>query len=579
MLGSLNYLVENFEHFFMYALEYLLLLLTLLLVNMFIYDKFVQRKSSLLINYPLIGRMRYFFEILREPMRQYFGSEHFYESRDKVDWVYKAAKDVPNFMSFSVSQPFADSRFVLKHSNFVFNNEEVSDDFSVTFGERHKKPFKTQSIISRSAMSDGALSPEATRAFAMGAYKGGFTVNTGEGGLTSNYFMTHSILPNDKYLTIKKGNLFSQLIYKLTVFFFNAALAIKVYRKLVLTKKEKQTFIMDKKKLAFFRPNWDAPFEEFPKEVPDDMPDITLQIGSGLYGVRDSSGKFDEERYKKVMSFCKMTEIKIAQGAKQTGGKIVGSKVTDDIAYYRGVEAGKDLISPNRFPYARDADSLMDFVGKLQSLSEKPVGIKIVISDTSRVEELIALLQKRAAEGKPVVDFITVDSGEGGSATAPLEMMEAVGLTLDNALYVLDTLLTNHGLRDRIKIIASGKVLTPDDVVTMLSLGADMIAIARGFMMSGGCIRARQCSGTGGHVCPVGMATQDEKKRASYLVMQKSEHIANYHKNLLKGILGLLAIMGVKHHSMLNKSNLSYKNKMGEVFFDIDEYFHQKLHV
>lgn len=567
------------ENFLLYAFEYLLIAIFLGLAMLFVYDKFVQRKSSLLINYPVIGRMRYFFEILREPMRQYFGSEHFYESRDKVDWVYKAAKDVPNFMSFSVSQPFDDSRFILKHSNFVLNDDEVSKDFSITFGEKHKKPFKTKSIISRSAMSDGALSPEATRAFTIGAKEGGFTLNTGEGGLTSNHFMTHSILPNDKYLTIKKGGTLAQLAYKTTNFFFNTAVAVKVYRRLVLKKKEKQTFIIDKEKLAFFRPNWDAPFEEFPKEVPPDMPDITFQMGSGLYGVRDKNGKFDNSRYKKIMSFCRMTEIKIAQGAKQTGGKISGSKVTDDIAYYRAVEAGKDLISPNRFPYAQDTDSLMDFAGRLQELSQKPVGIKIVISDANHVEELISKLKERDLNNKPIVDFITVDSGDGGSATAPLEMMEAVGLNIENSIFVLDTMLIKYGLRDKIKIVASGKVLTPSDVVTMLCLGADMIAIARGFMMSGGCIRARHCSGTSGHVCPVGMATQDEKKRASYLVMKKSKHIANYHKNLLKGISGLLAIMGTKHHSMLNKSYLSYKNKNGELFFDVEKYFHQKLHI
>jgi glutamate synthase domain-containing protein 2 len=564
---------------FITSLEYLGIVLLIVVANLYIYDRYVQRRSSLLINYPVIGRLRYFFEILREPMRQYFGTETFYESRDKVDWVYKAAKDVPNFMSFSISQPFGDARFILKHSNYVLNTNEVSGDFFVPFGQETGAPFVSRSVIARSAMSDGALSPEATRAFVMGAAKAGFPINTGEGGLTSNYFVTHDIEHTHAYLTIIRGNLLQKALYRIVDFFFNTALAIRLYRKLLLPKKAKETYIMDKKRLAFYRPDWDAPLSVFPGTVPADMPDIILQIGSGLYGVRDASGTFDPQRYQKAMRFCRMTEIKIAQGAKQTGGKIVGSKVTDDIAYYRGVPEGKDLISPNRFPYAENFDALMDFAGKLKTLSDKPVGIKIVISDSGAVDELAEGIRRRRDEGRPVVDFITLDSGEGGSATAPLEMMESVGLNLENSLYLLDTALRTHGVRDAVRIIGGGKILTPDDAVIMLSLGADMVAIARGFMMSGGCIRARQCAGTGKHICPVGMATQDKKKRASYLVVKKSEHIAAYHKNMLKGIAGLLAIMGLKEVGMLTKKNLAYRNKTGELYFDIEKYFHHKLHV
>lgn len=279
------------------------------------------------------------------------------------------------------------------------------------------------------------------------------------------------------------------------------------------------------------------------------------------------------------MAFCRMTEIKIAQGAKQTGGKIVGAKVTSDIAYYRGVEEGKDLISPNRFPYAKTTEELFDFIGTLQELSQKPVGMKIVISDRDDTEKMVKLLKERIDEGKSVPDFITVDSGQGGSATAPLELMESIGLTTGNALFVLDSLLRKYGIRDELKIIMSGKVLTPDDVVILLSLGADFIAIARGFMMSAGCIRARVCSGTSGHVCPVGLATQDKRRRASYLVVRKSQEIANYHNNLTKGIRTLLAVMGYTNVKELNKKNLAYKTPTGETFFDVDKYFHGTLHV
>ena len=188
-------------------------------------------------------------------------------------------------------------------------------------------------------------------------------------------------------------------------------------------------------------------------------------------------------------------------------------------------------------------------------------------------------MQKHKETGNTLPDFITVDSGEGGSATAPLELMESVGLTTNNALYILDTILKQYNLREDVKIIASGKILTPDDAIITMCMGADAVGIARGFMMSGGCIRARMCSGFGSHVCPVGMATQDEKKRASYLVVKEGREIGNYHKNLVKSMKVVLAVMGLKHIKELNKKHLTFKNRNGEIYFDIDQYFHHKLHV
>ena len=561
-------------------MEIIIAIIILLLVNQFIYDKYVQRHSALLISYPVIGRMRYLFEILREPLRQYFAKEEFYESRDKIDWVYKASKDVPNFVSFSVSQPFKIARFLIKHANIVLNENEVKVPFSITIGENSENPYTSNSIIVRSAMSDGALSPEATRAFSMAAYQAKFPINSGEGGLTSNYFYYHKLNNSNRdCFEIYEGNSFQKWLYKTTEKIFNQSMATRFYAKAMLSGKETNTFVLDHDELSFFRPNWQAPLDKFPKEVPSDMADIIFQMSSALFGVRDKDGNFDEIRYQKVMSFCKMTEIKIAQGAKQTGGKLMANKVNEDIAYYRGVEKGKAVISPNRFPYANTLDELFDFVGKLQKLSKKPVGIKIVVSDANSIEEIVVLMKKRFENNNSIPDFISVDSGEGGSATAPLELMETIGLNTVNALYVMDTMLKKHNMREKIKIIISGKILTPDDIVIALSLGADMVGIARGFMMSGGCIRARQCSGTTGHPCPVGMATQDPKRRASYLVHHKAKHIANYHKNLLKGIKTLLAVMGVDEITKLSKKNLGFKNKIGEIYFNVDEYFQQKLHI
>jgi glutamate synthase domain-containing protein 2 len=572
-------MLEAIQKYLFDSLEFLFLFFILFIFALYVYDKYIQRQHQLLINYPVIGRMRYLFEALREPLRQYFADEKFYESRDKIDWVYKAAKDVPNFMSFSLSQPFAGARFIVKHSSHVLNENEVNPDLGIVFGENRLKPFKTSSPIFRSAMSDGSISPEGIRAFAMGASMGHFPVNTGEGGLTSNFFYTHRPdAKNAKYLEIIQGSWFSEILFKLVAFFFNRGLAVKAYRRILLNNDTENTYIYNPSSHILFRVNWDAPLEDFPKEVPSDMPDIVFQIGSGLYGVRDKEGNFDFNRYEKVMRFCRMTEIKIAQGAKQTGGKLAGSKVTHDIAYYRGVEPFKNLISPNRFPYASTDDELLDFIAKLQEISGKPVGMKIVISDDSNIRNLASEMSDRKQESKSNPDFITVDSGDGGSATAPLELMSAVGLTTLNALYLLDTIMKDYGLRNDLRIISSGKILTPDDVVIALAMGADAVGIARGFMMSSGCIRARLCSGTGTHKCPVGLATQDPKLRASFLVLKQAGQIANYHNNLIKGIKNMMAVMEIKNITDLNRSNLTFRNENGEIYFDIEIYFHQKFH-
>ena len=565
---------------FIELIEFFILAGVVAIFMLFIYDKYVQRKHALLINYPVIGRFRYFFEALREPMRQYFSEETFYDSKDKVDWVYTAAKDKPNYKSFSVAQPFSGSRFILKHSTNVLNDDEVSDDTSVIFGKNREIPFISHTPIIRSAMSDGSLSPEAVRAFSIAGEKTNLTINIGEGSLTSNHLFTHKPNLDDcDYLEIVKSSFLAEFIFKLGSFFFNKAVALKWYRTILLHKETQNTYIYDNETHVLFRVNWKAPLEVFPKSVPNDIPNMIFQMSSGLFGVRDEAGEFDELRYEKVMKFCRMTEIKIAQGAKQTGGKLAGAKVTADIAYYRNVPKGEDVFSPNRFPYADTTEHLLDFVEKLQNISKKPVGFKIVISDVKSVEDMVRDIAARKSAGKNIPDFITVDSGEGGSATAPLELMESVGLTTNNALYIFDTLLKKYNIRDDISIISSGKILTPDDAVITLAMGADAIGIARGFMMSGGCIRARMCSGFGSHTCPIGMATQDVKKRASYLVVKEGREIGNYHINLIKGMKVVSAVMGVKNINNFHKSNLTYKNQNGEIFFDIDKHFHHKLHV
>jgi len=368
-------------------LKLLIIVLLLVMIAVAIYDRFIQRENQLLINYPLIGRMRYLFYMLRNPMRQYFGDETFYDSFE----INKVARKANPYLSFSPTKSYANQKTLFKHVNFVKEVDEIQKDFSVVFGKNRKEP----------------------------------PINTGEGGLTSNFLATLNVEDCNctEYLEIKKGTIFAKLVYKFLCLISNKEVAQRVNRKMVVRQKDRGSFIFDNKKLVYFRIDWTQKLEYFPKDVPSSVPDITFQMGSGLYGVRDTDGKFDEERYKKVMSFCRMTEVKLAQGAKQTGGKLLATKVSDDIAYYRGVPAHQDLISPNRFPYAQDMDTFFEFISKLQDLSNKPVGFKIVISTKEDFEFYAKALKSRIEEGKSIADFLTIDGGDGGSATAPLEMM------------------------------------------------------------------------------------------------------------------------------------------------------------
>lgn len=543
-------------------LKVMLMIILIVFFGMYIYDRFVQRKNQLLINYPLIGRMRYFFYMLRNPMRQYFGDETYYDSFEKLDWINKVSEGRSPYLSFSPTKPYGNQKTLFKHANFVKEIHEVEANFSVTFGEKRKIPYVSKSIIGRSAMSDGSISPEGTRSFARGAFNGHFPINTGEGGLTSNFLATLNICDcDDAYLERKEGTWFAKSVYKITKFITNREVSQRLYRNMVLRQKDRGSFIFDRARLIYFRIDWTKPLEMFPENVSEAIPDITFQMGSGLYGVRDEEGKFDEIRYQKVMRFCRMTEVKLAQGAKQTGGKLLARKVSDDIAYYRGIPAHKDLISPNRFPYATDMETFFNFLEHLQNISGKPVGFKIVISSEESFELYAKALKERVDEGKSIPDFMTIDGGDGGSATAPLEMMSKIGLPIRNALLIVNKCLTKYGLKEQIKIIASEKVLTPDDVVELLCHGANFVNIARGFMISAGCIRARECSGANGRDCPVGLATMNEAKRSKFLVIEKSKHIAFYHHQLLHGVRSLLAVMGKTKVEELSMNDLTPRFK------------------
>ena len=196
----------------------------------------------------------------------------------------------------------------------------------------------------------------------------------------------------------------------------------------------------------------------------------------------------------------------------------------------------------------------------------------------SSFEEYVLEIKRRKENNLDgIPDFITIDGGDGGSATAPLFLMDRVGFHVKDAIYIAHNLLVKYNLRDEIKLIASSKILTPDDVIVAMSLGADFVNIARGFMLSAGCIRARMCSGEGSHQCPVGLATQDTKRRQSYLVYKQAAKIANYHNGLIKGIKTILAVMGLKNPSELSSDKLTFIDKNGFIHEDVGRYFSKKI--
>jgi glutamate synthase domain-containing protein 2 len=281
--------------------------------------------------------------------------------------------------------------------------------------------------------------------------------------------------------------------------------------------------------------------------------DVIWQVGTGYFGCREKDGTFSDANFTKNASYpqVKAIEIKLSQGAKPGhGGILPAIKNTPEIAAIRGVEPGTTVFSPTYHTAFKDAAGLVQFVGKLRKLSGgKPVGFKLCIGD---IEELREILDK-VIEYDIIPDFITVDGAEGGTGAAPLEFTNNVGTPLIDALVMVSDLLHEMKLKEHIRLIASGKVITGFDVVKMLALGADGVNMARGMLFSLGCIQARKCDSD---QCPTGVATQDPSKYKGLVVEDKIPRVANFHKNLCKDIVELMAAMGINDTKKLKRIHI-----------------------
>ena len=258
--------------------------------------------------------------------------------------------------------------------------------------------------------------------------------------------------------------------------------------------------------------------------------DIVFQIGTAKYGVRDKDGNLSDEKLREVAAHetVRMFEIKMSQGAKPgKGGILPAAKVSPQIAKTRGIPEGEDSISPNRHPDIENNDDLIDMINHVRKVTGKPVGFKAVIGDKTWMGEFLAAVNKRGKEFAP--DFITIDSADGGTGAAPMSLIDYVGMPIHESLPRVIDKICEAGLRDRIKVIASGKLINPAEVAWALCVGADFITSARGFMFSLGCIQALQCHQ---NTCPTGITTHDKKLQRGLVAEQKSSRIANYIKNI-----------------------------------------------
>jgi len=297
--------------------------------------------------------------------------------------------------------------------------------------------------------------------------------------------------------------------------------------------------------------------------------DLVWQIGTGYFGCRTPDGNFNPEafRVKAQHPNVKMIEIKLSQGAKPGhGGILPAAKVTEEIARIRLVEVGKEVDSP---PYHRAFNTplgLLDFVKQLRELSDgKPVGFKLCIGHRS---EFVAICKAMVQTGI-YPDFVTVDGGEGGTGAAPLEFSNSVGMPLRDALAFAYDCLTGFGLKQYIKIIASGKIVTGFDLVKYFALGADICNSARGMMMALGCIQALECNS---NTCPTGVATQDPELVKGLVVADKKVRVANFHHDTVKSAGELMGAAGIKHPNDIHRVYIHRRVSPNRIETYLDSY-------
>ena len=297
--------------------------------------------------------------------------------------------------------------------------------------------------------------------------------------------------------------------------------------------------------------------------------DLVWEVGSGYFGCRADQGGFDPVRFAETAADpqIKMIELKLSQGAKPGhGGVLPAAKVTAEISAIRGVPMGQDCVSPASHSAFSNPIGLLQFIAQMRDLSGgKPTGFKLCIGHPW---EFMAIC-KAMLETGITPDFIVVDGKEGGTGAAPLEFMDHVGMPLRDGLTFVHNALVGVGLRDRIKIGASGKIISAFDMAKILALGADWCNAARGFMFAVGCIQAQACHT--GH-CPTGVTSQDPSRQRAIVVPDKAERVTNFHRNTLHALTELVAAAGLAHPSALRPHHFLRRASSDRVISFAEQY-------
>lgn len=470
---------------------WLFLPLTLLIIVAF--DTF-QSKRAIRKNYPLIGRLRYFFESIRPEIRQYFiegelDGKPF--SRRQRSIVYQRAKNEKQTISFGMQDdPNRIGYEWAAHS--IYPKVADPDGFRVLIGNKSCLQPYNASVLNIGAMSYGALSKTAITALNKGAQLGKFAHNTGEGGI-SDYHL--------------QGG------------------------------------------------------------------DLIWQIGTGYFGCRDKNGYFSAKLVSEKANIgqVKMIEVKLSQGAKPGhGGLLPSHKNTLEIARIRNIEPFTTVHSPSAHTAFTNEYELLLFLQRLRELSNgKPVGFKLCVGQKEEFREIV----RQIAFTEIYPDFITIDGAEGGTGAAPLEFIDYMGMALADALAFADITLREFGVRQHVKLIASGKTITAFDMAKNIALGADLMYSARGMMFSLGCIQALQCdSGK----CPVGIATQQKSLYRGIDIDDKCHRVASFHKNTIKALAEFISACGFENLSQISADAFYRRtaHNKNESFNEI--YFKQK---
>ncbi len=497
-------------------------------LTLYFFDK-KQSASPVLRNYPVIGRMRYFLEQIGPEFRQYwFTNDREGKPFSRADYqhIVKSAKYQQDIVGFGSTRDFEEPGFYIKNALFPKLISELKiNDRAIVDTNRY--------VI----LNEPAFTPREEV----------FKKHTSQAFLLDDEDAI-VIGPNVRQPFVVKGQI---------------GMSAMSYGSL-----GKNAITALSEGLAIAQGTWMNSGEGglSPYHLKGGV-DVIFQIGPGLFGVRDSDGNFDWEELKRKNEIpeIKAYEFKFGQGAKARGGHVDGEKITPEIAEIRRVEPWKTIDSPNRFREFPDLPSAFDMMEKIRDVTGKPVGMKVVIGSPAEADKL-AKQMKETGKGP---DFITVDGGEGGTGASFQELADSVGLPIHSALPLMDEALRRYNIRDRVKIIASGKMFSPDRIAIAIAMGADLVNIARGFMISVGCIQTLKCHT---NECPVGVATTDPNLEKALVINEKKYRVANYLVTLREGLFRLAAAAGHDSPIHFGKEDVYYKDDKGLVLSLEDMY-------